>query len=92
MDDFDQFHEIKRVSDLVGEDTLENILRMLQNRRDSSDSVLTGVFRDKLHRTAVHTAIREVFKGVLDTTTTIEEKIMITFSKSVLFSFLNMYN
>ncbi|KTW28933.1 hypothetical protein T552_01561 [Pneumocystis carinii B80] len=54
---------------------------MLENGGDYMKFVLTGRIKDKKKRTDVHKAVREVFKGILDTRTTNEEEIRITFSK-----------
>lgn len=72
---------MKRIIDLLGEDIFQEITNFLEDDNKMTKFVLTKVFKDKSYRTSIHTAIREVYKGLLDTTTTPDEEIKITFSK-----------
>ncbi|CCJ30791.1 unnamed protein product, partial [Pneumocystis jirovecii] len=74
-------NEMKRIIDLLGEDIFQEITNFLEDDNKMTKFVLTKVFKDKSYRTSIHTAIREVYKGLLDTTTTPDEEIKITFSK-----------
>ncbi|KAG4301823.1 hypothetical protein PCANB_002074 [Pneumocystis canis] len=74
-------NEMKRISDLLGEDALQDIIGLLENNDKMSKFFLTKTFKNKLDRTSIHTTIREVFKGLLDTTTTPDEKIKITIAR-----------
>ncbi|KAG4306316.1 hypothetical protein PORY_000304 [Pneumocystis oryctolagi] len=84
-------NEKKRVIDILGEDVFQEIIRLLEDDDRMTKSVLTKVFKDKLYRTSIHTVIREVFKGLLDTTTTLNEEIKITFSKKNTRSYGNFW-
>lgn len=75
-------NEKKQIICLLGEDTLKDIIEFIENGNvHNSKFVLTKTYHDKLYRTSIHTTIREVFKGFLDTITTVDEQIKIIFSK-----------
>ncbi|KAG5519841.1 hypothetical protein PMAC_000116 [Pneumocystis sp. 'macacae'] len=74
-------NEIKQIVDLLGEDVFQEITNFLKDDNKMTKFVLTKVFKDKSYRTSIHIAIREVYKGLLDTITTPNEEIKIVFSK-----------